>query len=144
MIEQDRVEQRIGYKLKRAQQALRRAMDQALRDLGVTTPQYAVLSFLASQPDLSNAELARRAFVTPQTMNEILTTLEANGLIARVARPSHGRILEARLTDPARQILAECHARIAVVEDRMVAALNVAERDQLANALQRCVDALEG
>jgi len=35
---------------------------------GVTTPQYSVLSAIAAYPGVSNARLARLAFVTPQTV----------------------------------------------------------------------------
>ena len=58
-----------GYLLKRAQAALHAAMAAALHEHGATLAQYAVLTALDEEPGLSNAELARRAFVTPQTMN---------------------------------------------------------------------------
>jgi DNA-binding MarR family transcriptional regulator len=35
-------------------------MDTALRGLGLTTPQYAALTFLEESPGLSGAQLARR------------------------------------------------------------------------------------
>lgn len=75
----DRTTSRIGYELKEAQHALRLRMDEALRGYGVTTPQYAAMSVLAEQPGLSNAQLARRSFLTPQTMNQILGKLGGGG-----------------------------------------------------------------
>src|SRR5215469_16874427 len=98
----------IGYLLKNAQQTLRTAMDAALRSLGVTTPQYAVLTFLAEAPGLSSAQLARRAFVTPQTMNRIVANLEAARLIERGPHPELGRVLETSLSRRGRALLAEC------------------------------------
>jgi hypothetical protein len=68
----DRVTDLVGYQLKRAQQALRTAMDEGLRAQGLTTPQYAALTHLEADEPLSGAELARRCFVTAQTMNAIL------------------------------------------------------------------------
>jgi DNA-binding MarR family transcriptional regulator len=38
----------------------------------LTTPQYAVLAFLEVEAGDSNAALARRVFVTPQTIQAIL------------------------------------------------------------------------
>src|SRR3712207_8022525 len=67
---------RVGYELKRAQHALRSEMDGALRGVGLTTPQYAALSVLEGEEGISGALLARRCFVTPQTMNGILVNLE--------------------------------------------------------------------
>ena len=134
--------QAIGYLLKNAQQALRTEMDATLRDLGITTPQYAVLTFLAQSPGSSSAQLARRAFVTPQTMNRIVANLEAGELIERQPHPELGRVQEARLSRRGRRLLGECQRRIDDVEARMVADLTAAERRQLANLLKRCTRAL--
>jgi DNA-binding MarR family transcriptional regulator len=143
MAERERVERRVGYLIKRAQQSLRNAMDRALRAYNVTTPQYAVLTFLAQEPDLSSADLARRAFVTPQTMDEILAKLEADGLVARFADPRHRRILRTRLTDAGARLLTACQRRVDAIEDRMASALDARERQQLVRTLERCVEALE-
>src|SRR5919204_154925 len=86
-------------------------MDAALRHLGITTPQYAVLTFLDESPGLSAAQLARRAFVTPQTMQRIVANLQAAGLIERDPHPELGRVLEVRLSDRGRGVLMECHRR---------------------------------
>jgi len=47
----------------------------------VRPPQNAVLLEIAGNPRVSNADLARAAFVTPQTMQGILVNLEREGLI---------------------------------------------------------------
>ena len=61
-----------GYIFKCTQLVLCGAMDDALATVDLTTPQYAALSELSKEQGLSNAELARRCFVTPQTMHQIL------------------------------------------------------------------------
>ncbi len=135
--------QAIGYLLKNAQQGLRAAMDSALRDLGITTPQYAALTFLEASPRLSGAQLARRAFVTPQTMNRIVANLETAGLIERAPHPDLGRVLEASLTSRGRRLLAESHQRVQQVEAQMLAGLTATEQDQLAGLLHRCARNLQ-
>src|SRR5271154_552758 len=85
---------RLGYELKRAQQALRNRMDAVLRPLGLTTAQYAVLCALEREDGASNANLAKAAFVTAQTMHGILTNMERGGLIKRIDDPTHGKILK--------------------------------------------------
>lgn len=139
-----RVEDRVGYALKRAQHALRSRMDRALHGLGLTTAQYAALSALETAPGLSGAELARRSFVTPQTMNGIVTNLEVAGLLVRRPQPHHGRVLEASLSPAGAAVLAHAHRRVAAVEARMVASLDAAERRRLLAALRACADALSG
>jgi DNA-binding MarR family transcriptional regulator len=138
----NRVEDRVGYLLKQAQHALRTAMDRALRERGLTTPQYAVLSALDEQPGLSNAELARRAFVTPQTMNSILVLLERAGLVERRPHAEHGRVLTTVLTPAGAELVRACHEAVERIEQRMLAPLSNAERAQLATLLRTCAKAL--
>ena len=99
----------IGFALKMAQQALRSHLDAALQGIGLTTPQYAVLTFLEVEPGASNAALARRAFVTPQTMQGILVALERASLIFRTPHPEHGRVQTTELTTKGAQGARVCH-----------------------------------
>jgi len=100
---------RPAHLLKRAQGTLHNALAQALRK---PVAQYAVLTALEEEPGLSNADLARRAFVTPQTMNQVMRQLEERHWVTRHPHPGHGRILQAALTDSGRQTLQACqHAR---------------------------------
>jgi DNA-binding MarR family transcriptional regulator len=94
-----------GYLLRQAWHAFRGAMDDALRDHGLTGAQYAVLSVLARQPRTSGADLARVCNTTPQAMNGVLTTLERARLVERQPHPTHGRILQATLTPEGRRRL---------------------------------------
>ena len=137
------VEDRVGYALKRAQHALRTRMDDALRDLGLTTAQYAALSALDEAPGLSGAELARRSFVTPQTMNGVVANLEAARLLVRRPHPDHGRVLRGYLTEAGRETLDRAHGLVRGIEARMVASLDEPEREHLFDALRRCAVALE-
>lgn len=99
----------IGYALKQAQQALRLHMDRELKEVGLTAPQYAVLSSLEAEAGLSNAMLARQAFVTPQTMQVMLVKLEKAGLIERTPDEVHGRIQRTTLTSAGSAALKKAH-----------------------------------
>jgi CBS domain len=60
-----------------------------LGHLGLTPPQYSVMSVAAAEPGLSGAELASDCMLTPQTTNEIISLLAAaGGLLERAARAS--------------------------------------------------------
>ena len=91
-----------GWLLKRAQDALNTAMTAALHQNGATLTEYAVLTALAEAPGMSNAGVARRAYVSPQTMNQVLRELEHRGWASRHPHPGHGRILQAGLNGPRR------------------------------------------
>ena len=88
----------VGYNLKITQHRLRQRLDAELAQFGITAPQNAVLLEIAGNPRVSNADLARAAFVTPQTMQGILVNLEREGLIVRTPHPEHGRVIMTELT----------------------------------------------
>jgi DNA-binding MarR family transcriptional regulator len=136
------LDESVGYALKRAASALRGAMEAALRPLELSVPQYACLEMLARRPGLSNAELARGAFVTRQSMNLVLRGLQERGLVTRPATAPHGRALPSRLTPVGEQQLRAASAAVRVVEKRMLAPLSAARQDRLLHDLDACVAAL--
>lgn len=136
------MEGRIGYELKRAQQAFCVAVDDALRQVGLGNAQYAVLAMLEDEGALSGAELARRLFVTPQTINQLVASLETRALVGRTAHPFHGRILQTSITQRGRSLLAAAHERVRAIEARMVDGLSEQERHELVRLLGACAHAL--
>lgn len=132
----------IGYAIKQAATALRAAMDDALRPLGLTVSQYSCLELLGQRPGLSAAELARGAFVTRQSMHALLLGLAERGLLARATTAAHGRALPTELTDAGREALNRASAVVAAVERRMTGALSAADRERFLTALLTCRDAL--
>jgi DNA-binding MarR family transcriptional regulator len=137
-----RTTERPGYLVKRTQAALHAALAGALGGHGATVAQYAVLAALDEEPGLSNADLARRAFVTPQTMNQVLRELEEKRWVARRPHPVHGRILQADLTSEGQAALRTCEEAAGAIEEQMLAGLSPADRQQLAEALRSCIDGL--
>ena len=133
---------RPGYLIKRAQAALNAQMTRALHRHGVTLAQFAALTALAEEPGLSNAELARRAFITPQSMNENLRELEQRAWVTRSHHPTHGRIRQTELTEQGLAILQACDAAVTAIEQRMLDELDPGQRRQLAASLRTCIAAL--
>ena len=107
---------RSGYLLRQAWRALEGAMEIALRPHGLTPPQYGVLTVLAREPGASGADLARAVHTTPQAMNGVLATLERQALIERRAHPTHGRILQATLTNEGQRRLQAANPSIRALE----------------------------
>jgi hypothetical protein len=54
-----------GYLVKRAQSVIHLALEEIVSREGLGIPHYVVLTLLTESPGLPNAELARKAFVTP-------------------------------------------------------------------------------
>lgn len=136
------LDQVLGYVLKQAATALRNAMDVALRPLSLTVPQYACLELLGRQPGLSNSDLARGAFVTRQSMNQVLRGLQDRGLVTRPAVAAQGRALPTRLTPAGRRQLRAATEVVNAVEQRMLSAFSPAARRRLRDDLAACVTAL--
>lgn len=97
--------------------AVRGRLEEALREHEVTGIQYTALATIGARAGISSAELSRRFFVTPQTMNELIAGLERRRLILRKEDPANRRILKMRLTASGRRLLAACDA----VADRVEA-----------------------
>jgi DNA-binding MarR family transcriptional regulator len=132
----------LTYFLKTLQQALRVEVEQDLRDQRLTLPQLGVLRTLLARPGASNAELARFAFVAPQSMAELLGTLERAGLIRRRADPRNARVLKGTLTAEGERAATRGLEAVARAEAKMVAGLSAQEQRQLRDLLSRCLDAL--
>ncbi|MET0821658.1 MAG: MarR family transcriptional regulator [Aeromicrobium sp.] len=136
------LETSLGYVLKEAASALRAAMEDALRPLGLTVTQYACLELLAQRPGLSGSELARGAFVTRQSMNVLLQAMERDGYVTRPAEAPVGKVLPTRLAPDGRRILEKASAEVRAVEVRMLAGMTTTEQSAAFAALRSMVDSL--
>jgi DNA-binding MarR family transcriptional regulator len=129
----------VGYVLKRAQVALRTAMDSALREHDLTVSQYSCLEQLAHQPGLTNTELARGTFVSRQAMHQLLHTLKSLNLVQGDGGGRHERFT---LTNSGTQRLAGATAAIADIEEKMLAPFDSDQRRRLRADLATCAEAL--
>jgi len=133
------VSPRIGYVVGRLDRAIRREIGALVAPFGLTVPKYTALSILRDRPGLSNAQLARRCYVTPQSMNEVLIALEADGLIVRSPVANHGRVVEVTLSERGQEVLTSCDRAVTHMENAMLADLDDDGRKQLLDALVGCV-----
>jgi DNA-binding MarR family transcriptional regulator len=113
----------LGYLLRQAQAAARLTLERALDELGVTPPQFAVLTMLKAYPGLSGADLARVALLTPQTVGVIIRNLERSGAIKKTPHPVHGRVLQWSLTRRGAALLVRCRRHVMALERRLAAGL---------------------
>ena len=130
------------YLVKRLELVVRALMDDALRPLGLTAVQYTALSVLARRGGLSSAQLARRSFLRPQTMHEMVSALEGRGQIVREHDPRNRRVLLARLTDGGRDLLARCEPIVRTIEEQMLSSLTLGQRQVFRESLEAGVASL--
>jgi DNA-binding MarR family transcriptional regulator len=132
------------YIVGRLNQGMSRELRTLLREWDLSVQEYTSLSVLDLRPGLSNAQLARRALVSPQSMIEILTKLESRGLVERVVDPDHGRVIRNHLSDDGRRALAVAAPGVEALQDRIFGELSDAQRASVAAALTVVMDGLSG
>ncbi len=135
-------EPRATYLVKRLESAVRRNLDLELGSHGMTTPQYAALSILRAQPGLSSAQLARRAFVTPQSMQVMVTAFIRDGLVERRTDPSNQRILRIHLTHDAELLLLRADEAAAGIEEQMLGDLDSEQTAVFRELMTVCIENL--
>ncbi|MGA7270917.1 MAG: MarR family transcriptional regulator [Acidimicrobiia bacterium] len=137
----DRVEKgpRTSYLVARLDRLVRSQLTDVLEPFGLTVPQYTLLSVIEHRPGLSNAQLARRSYITAQAMHEVVNGLEERGLIARRVSPDHGRIQLTELTDDGMALLKACDEKVTRLEERIFGMLGEKE-NRLRDLLQAAID----
>jgi DNA-binding MarR family transcriptional regulator len=133
----------LAYLLRQAQAATRLTLERALADLGVTPPQFAVLTMLKAYPGLSGADLARAALLTPQTVGVIIRNLERSGAIRKTPHPVHGRVLQWTLTRRGGALLGKCRRHVRALERRLMAGLNAKAQATVRRWLSRIATDLQ-
>jgi len=137
------IERGAGYLVKRVQQGLRRRCDQALKPIGLSMAQYALLRALHDHPDASASELARLCFVTRQSLRDVLSGLRAGEMVAASETQAPGRARALQLTPLGLRRLKDSHAAVEGVEADMLHGIPAAARRELAALLLRCAENLE-
>lgn len=132
----------ICYLIGRLDHALNRRIRDALTPLGLSVAQYTALSFLESQSQISNAQLAERSLISPQSANEMIKQMEKKGWVEREPDPSHGRIVRLSLTAAGQAMLDSAHEQVARLETGMLAKLSAAQRNTLQQNLRQVLHAL--
>ena len=111
---------------------LRERLDERLSVHHITMRHYGALGHLASAPELSTSDLARRAGVTPQSMRATVEHLEELGAVEH-RRHGQGKASELIVTDTGRQLLEDARTIVADLDTEVLG--HIADRDEIASAL---------
>jgi DNA-binding MarR family transcriptional regulator len=140
-----RAEPRLSYAIARLHQRVFAGLTESVAEHGVTTLQFTTLSVLSRHgAPLSTSQLARRAFMTPQSMSEVIHALERKGLIKRNPHPNHRRTLPATLTAKGRRVLAACEEAASDFEGTMLEGFSDSDREKLLEMMKAAVRNLGG
>jgi DNA-binding MarR family transcriptional regulator len=111
---------RLTYVIGSLDRVLRRRMSEALAPLGLTLAQFTALSVLEAKGQASNAQVAERSFITPQSANEVMNAMASRNWVSREPDPTHGRIVLLQLTDEGRAVLRQCEQAVKAIEKKML------------------------
>ena len=132
----------LAYIVGRLDHVLNKRLRDGLAPLGMTVPHYTALSVFRVLGTLSNAQLAERTMMSPQSANEMVKAMEAKGWIERSPDPDHGRIIRISLTEDGVAVLRRCDDVVKHVEETMFPDLADDERAWLHGQLRSAVKAL--
>lgn len=137
----ERLDLRPGYAVKRLQLVLRVAVNTAIGPTGLSMSQFAVLRVLADAGPVTAAELARRCFITRQSVRDVIKTLVEREMIEYPpARPRVPRRL--RITECGLALLADAVDKVNEVDQRMLGDMTERQRAQFVSWLNMCADNL--
>jgi DNA-binding MarR family transcriptional regulator len=123
-------------------QTFRAAAEERLRPVGYTFTQSMVLCYVDREPGITNAELARRAMVTPQSMGEVLSGLEKSDLLRRERHPDNARMQATYLTREGKAANSVCRTEMDKVDARMLELMSDAERVLFSKLLVRAMEGM--
>lgn len=112
-----------------------------VRDL--TKPQYAVLEALKLEPDLDQAQLGSISATTKATLTEMLSRMEARGLIMRETAKTDGRQKIVTLTPEGSAVLDKIRPVAAEINQGMIEVLSEEEQNTLLDLLGKIVGSME-
>lgn len=140
-----RLEETLGlsYQLKIAEHLMRQRIDEILQPLKLSHAQYTVLSCLESEKLLTNADLARKCSVTPQTMIRLLQNLERDGFVTKSAQADHGLKIDLQLTSKGLKTVCKAHVCVDKVERLVASKLKIKDQKSLLEALALCIESLK-
>jgi DNA-binding MarR family transcriptional regulator len=129
----------LGLAVKRVQSRDHRAMDAALRPLGVSLVQWDALRAIDRTPGVSAHQLALATFQSDQAWGTLATRLVDRGLIIR--SPGVGRRVVHELTSEGRALLADGTAVTERVLPGLFVGISPDEQAVLLGLLQKVLDA---
>lgn len=109
----------LGFLLRQAAHAYHLKMEKVLLEYAITPPQFTILKIVSVYPSCSNADIARYASLTPQTVNLMINKLEKMDLVTKNAHPHNKKVQCIEITDNASKVLLDATEAIEQLEDKL-------------------------
>ena len=132
-----RLEEQVGYLIRRAHQRASAIFDDVMRDFDVTPVQFAILMTLMDKPGVDQVTLAAHVALDAATSGSAIGRLEARGWLRRECDPRDRRRKLLWITPEGAQAGAEMALAAPRIQERLVAPLAPEERAQLSLLLSK-------
>jgi len=127
----------LGFLVSDVSRLLRRSFDEKARTIGVTRPQWRVLTLLARREGINQGGIADLLEVEPITLSRMIDRLQEAGLVERRADPNDRRAWQLFLTDKATPIIAQLKACAVELFEDALDGFSESEEQQLSALLVR-------
>ncbi len=126
----------LGFLLADVSRLMRRTFDERARTIGVTRPQWRVLTMLIRHEGTNQGNLADLLEVEPITLCRMVDRLAEAGLVERRADPSDRRAWRLFLTDKAQPLLADLRALAEAMFEGALNGLSDIQQNELTAMLE--------
>jgi DNA-binding MarR family transcriptional regulator len=131
------MDENIGTLLAQVSRLMRRTFDERARSIGVTRPQWQVLSLLMQHAGSNQGALAEMLEVEPITLGRMIDRLQEAELVERRADPADRRAWRIFLTDKGEGLLDHLRPLGLETLDSALEGLSEVDREQLIAVLAR-------
>lgn len=128
---------RLGFYIHDASRLRKLVYDAAFRPTGVTRAQAWVLSYLWTQDELTQSELAQRLDLGKVALGSLVDKLEAAGMVERRADPDDRRAKRIALTARGRETLVRLRELGAAANEDVLAGISARDIEITARTLKR-------
>lgn len=118
----------LGLMLRKAANAYKNKMEKILQEQGITASQFTVLNIISTFPQCSNADVARMAYLTPQTVNLIVNKLVKMDAVQKNKHSENKLIQLLEITPTGGRLLTQCNELVLTLENQL--AFNYEQNEQ--------------
>lgn len=127
----------IGSMIAQVARLMRRSFDERARSIGVTRPQWQVLSLLARHEGINQGGLAEILEVEPITLGRMIDRLQEAAMVERRPDPADRRAWRLFLTDKGNQLINQLRPLALETLEAALDGVDSARRDEMMVALDR-------
>lgn len=110
----------LGFLLRKTSHVYRLKMERVLAEYSITPPQFTILKIILTYPGFTNAEIARFASLTPQTVNLMISKLEKQNILYKTSHSTNKKIQLIEISDLGKKLMEDCGDAIDLLEDSLV------------------------